>query len=147
MLDTIPGFFSNDLRSIPDFFCSVSKVCVCGNQLLAGVVFPVPGFAHNQDIVSAPERVSVKSNWLEDYFTLTRHRLVGTTAIVVPLRKISYRVYFAVKHACFGPESDSRAINPNILCNHFAVLLKVKKLFGVLVVKIFFLRDHRKTFI
>ena len=99
MLNAVPGLFSDNLRVVPDFFRRVSEVCVCGNQLLASVVFPVPGLAHNQDIISTPEGVSVESNWLKDNFTLASHCLVGTTAIVVPLRKISNRIDLAVKHS------------------------------------------------
>jgi hypothetical protein len=100
LLNAVPSLFSNNIRVVPYFFRRVSEVCVCGNQLLASVVFPVPGLTHNQNIISAPEGISVESNWLEDNFTLASHCVVGTTTIVVPLRKISNRIDLAVKHSC-----------------------------------------------
>lgn len=62
MLEAIPSFFSNNFGSVPDFLGEVSEVGVSWDELLAGAVLPVPGLCHDEDVVSASERVSVVSN-------------------------------------------------------------------------------------
>ena len=88
LLEAVPNIFSCNFGSVPDFLGEVSKVGVSRNELLAGAVLPVPGLCHDKDVVSASERVSVVSDRLKDYFALLSDSLVGTTAIVVPIRKV-----------------------------------------------------------
>jgi hypothetical protein len=79
----------------------VSEVGVSGNEYLAGVVLPVVGLAHYQDVVAASEGVSVVGHWLENDFTLISDSLVGAAAIVVPLGEIGEAVDFGVKCSAF----------------------------------------------
>ena len=85
MFDTIPGFFSDNFGSVPNFLGEVSEVSVCGNEFLASVVFPVPGLTHDHDVVASSEGVSVVRDWLQNNFTLVGDSLVGAAAVIVPL--------------------------------------------------------------
>ena len=89
LLKTIPNFLLLYCGIIPDFIGVVSEVSVSGNELLASVVFPVPGLAHNNDVVTASEGVSVVRNWLQNNLRLVSDSLISAGAIIVPLWKIS----------------------------------------------------------
>ena len=101
MLNSVPGFFGLNSWVIPNFESKVSEVGVSGNEYLAGVVLPVVGLAHYQDVVAASEGVSVVGHWLENDFTLISDSLVGAAAIVVPLGEIGEAVDFGVKCSAF----------------------------------------------
>jgi hypothetical protein len=77
LLDTIPGFLAFDLCVIEDLGSEVSEVGIGGNKLGAGIVIPVEGLAHDKDIVSLSEGVSVVGNWLDDDLRLVSDSLVG----------------------------------------------------------------------
>ena len=89
MLNAVPNFFLLYCGIIPDFIGVVSEVSVSGNELLASVVFPVPGLAHNNDVVTASEGVSVVRNWIQNNLRLVSDSLISAGAIIVPLWKIS----------------------------------------------------------
>jgi hypothetical protein len=86
LFHTIPGFFSDNFGRVPNFLGEVSKVSVRGNEFLARIVFPVPGLAHDHDVVASSEGVSVERDWLQNNFTLVCYGLVGAAAVKVPLR-------------------------------------------------------------
>ncbi len=142
LLDTVPGLLSDDVGVAPDLLGKVSEVGVRGDELLASVVLPVPGLAHNQNVVSASEGVSVVCNWLEDNFTLVSDSLVSAATVVVPFWKISDRGDFVFESSCLRSECDAGAINPDVLCNDLAALVKVEEFLGVLVVKVVSVLDH-----
>jgi len=100
LLNTVPGLFSDDVGVTPDLLGKVSEVGVCGDKLLTSVVLPVPGLAHDQNVVSTSEGVSVVGNWLENNFTLVSDGLVGAAAVVVPFWEVSERVHFVIKSSC-----------------------------------------------
>lgn len=145
LFNTIPGIFFCDVWVVPDFFRKVSKVCVCRHQLLTGIIFPVPSFTHNQDIVSTSEWVPVEGYRLKNNFTLISHSLVRAATIVVPLRDISYRFNWSIKCSGFRSECDTRAVDPNVFCNNFTKLIDVKKVLSVLIVQIVFVWNHLRN--
>jgi len=77
LLNTVPNFFLLYNRVVPDFIGIVSEVSVSGNELLASVVLPVPGLAHNKNVITTSERVSVISNWLQNYLGLVSDSLIS----------------------------------------------------------------------
>jgi hypothetical protein len=42
----------------------MSEIGVGWNELLAGVILPVPSITHNQNVISSSEGISVIGNWL-----------------------------------------------------------------------------------
>lgn len=94
LFNAVPGLLGNNIGVVPDLRGKVSEVSVCWNKFLASVVLPVPGFAHDQDVISSSEGVSVESNWFENDFTLVSDSLVGAAAIIVPLGEIGEAVDF-----------------------------------------------------
>jgi hypothetical protein len=89
LLHTVPDLLSDDIGVAPDLLGKVSEVSVGWDQFLASVVLPVPGLAHDQDVVATSEGVSVVCNWFEDNFALISHGLIGAATVVVPFREIS----------------------------------------------------------
>jgi hypothetical protein len=77
LLNTVPNFFLLYNRVVPDFIGIVSEVSVSGNELLASVVLPVPGLAHNKNVITTSEGVSVISNWLQNYLGLVSDSLIS----------------------------------------------------------------------
>ena len=135
MFNSVPGFLSLNLWVVPYFKGKVSEVGVCWNEFLAAVVFPVVCLAHNQNVVSTSEGVSVVGNWFEDDFTLISDSLVGAATIVVPFWNVGKAGHFGFESSAFRSESDARTIDPDVFSNNFTVLVDVEKVRGVLVVK------------
>jgi hypothetical protein len=67
----------------------VSEVSVGRNELFTSVVFPVPCFALNNNIVATSEWVSVVSNWFENDFRLISDSISSAGAIIIPIWEIS----------------------------------------------------------
>jgi len=88
LLNAVPNFFLLYSRVLPNFISIVSEVSVCGNELLASVVLPVPGLAHNKNVITTSEGVSVVSNWLQNNFGLVSDSLISAGAVIIPFRKI-----------------------------------------------------------
>ena len=63
----------------------MSEVSVCGNEFLTSVVFPVPGLAHDNDVVASSEGVSVERDWLQNNCTVVGDSLVYAGAVIVKL--------------------------------------------------------------
>lgn len=85
LLDTVPNLFIFDGFFLPDLLGEVSEVGVGRDELLALVVLPGPGFAHNDDIVSSSERISEHSDGFQNHLRLFGDSLVAGGAIVVPV--------------------------------------------------------------
>ena len=127
---------------VPNFLGEVSEVCVGWDKFLASVVLPVPGLAHNQDVVAASEWVSVVRNWFKNDLTLVSDSLVSAAAVIVPLWDVSKGLDWTIKSSCLGSECDSRAIDPDVFSNDLSMLVDAKEVFGVLVVEVVSVRYH-----
>jgi hypothetical protein len=134
LFNAVPSFLFLDLRLVPHFVCVVSEVSVCRQQLLAGVVLPVPAFAEHEDVVAGAERITEVSDGLEDDLGLFRKSLVGRRAIVVPFGNVGKGVNWLRKSAAFRAEGDTGAIKPHVLSNDGAALIKAVEAVRILVV-------------
>ena len=77
LLNTVPGLLLLDGGLVPDLFSEVSEVGVARNELLAGLVLPVEGLAHDEDVVALSEGVGIESDWFQDDLGLFGGGLVG----------------------------------------------------------------------
>lgn len=114
----------------------MSKVCIRGNELGAGFVIPVEALAHDKDVISLSEGISVVSNGLDDDLRLVSDSLVGGGAIVVPVGDVLKAGDLVGKGAALGAEGETRSVDPDVFSDDATVLRKVEKFLGVLVVKV-----------
>ena len=84
LLNAVPSLLSLNLFVLPDLVGEVSEVGVGGDELLEGLVLPLPGLAKNEDVVAEPEGITEVSYGLNDNLGLLSDGLVGRRAIVVP---------------------------------------------------------------
>jgi len=136
--------FLNNFGRIEYLLREVSEVCVGRNELLVWSVLPVPCVAHDQNVVPTSEWVSVVGNRLENHFTLFYESLVCTAPVVVPLRDLAKVTNLVVERPRLGSEIDTRAVYPNVFCNHLASLVKVEEVRSVLVIKVGRSRNHNQ---
>lgn len=134
--------FLNNFGGIEYLLREVSEVCVGRNELLVGSVLPVPCVAHDQNVVSTSEWVSIVGNRSENDFTLFEDCLISAAPVVVPLRDLAKVTNLVVESSSFRSEIDARAVDPNVFCNHFASLVKVEEVWSVLVIKVGSSRNH-----
>jgi hypothetical protein len=64
LFDSVPWYFFT--AGIPNFGGKMTEVCVCGAELFEVGISPLPGFAHDHDVVSLSEGVTVVCAGLKD---------------------------------------------------------------------------------
>lgn len=77
LFDTVPGLLTLDGGLIPNLVGKVSEVGVGWDKFLAGVVLPVEGLAHDDDVVTSAEWISEVSAWLKDNLRLFGDSLIS----------------------------------------------------------------------
>jgi hypothetical protein len=114
----------------------VSKVSIGRHKLTAGVVSPVEGLAHDKDVVSLSEGVSVVGNGLDDDLRLISDSLIGGGTVVIPVGNICEAGDLVGECAALGAEGEAGTINPKILSDDVAELFEVEQFARILVVKV-----------
>lgn len=123
MLNAIPGLLVGTL--VPDLFREMAEVCVSRHEVRKVLIFPNVGAAEDKFVVLLAEGVSVDGYRLEDDFRVVGGGLPAGRAVVVPLRTFRNICDFSLDGARFGSEVETSAVQPNILEDGVATLVKL----------------------
>jgi len=135
LLDTVPGLLGGDFTLVPDLVGEVAEVGVGGDELLAVLVLPVKGLAHDQNVVTATERVGIVGDGLEDNLRFVGDGLVGGGAVVVPLGDVGEGGDLLGESAGLGAGVHAGAVDPDVLGDDLALLVNIPELVVVLIVE------------
>ena len=109
---------------IHNLFWKVSEVCICWDfRLLKSV--NTESLTQYKHIVSLSKRVRIKSYWLYHYLWVSCLSLSSWRSVIIPFREILQRSDFLLKGSLFWSNAKTWAINPDVLSNYFASLIKV----------------------
>ena len=134
LLNAIPGLFLWAL--VEDALHMVAEVGVGRHELLTIAVLPSPSLGHHELVVALAEGIPVHCHGLHDDLGVVSGGLVAGGSVVVPLGKVSDRVDLVIDGTTFGAESDSRAVDPDVLKDHLvADFVPSRRVVAVLVVE------------
>lgn len=102
----------------------MAEVSVGRDELLVGGVLPHVSLAHDHDVVSLAEGVTIVGNGLEVNFRVFSRSHVARRAVEVPHGDLINCGDFLLESSALGAENDARTINPDVFCNDLASLVE-----------------------